>query len=346
MDLIERMDLEKIKNVFGHFEWIVADFDVELLNSGHINSTYCITNNQKKYILQRINTSVFKNPDLIGHAIQEVADYLKKKEYPHPIMTPLRFSTNEILFENEWRLFDFFENTLTFEKVQSSSQAYEAAKFLSEFHFYLRDFNSSHLKESFPGFLDFEERFRHFENALNGASTERLNNAQTEIDFIAAHRFLLDSWLAIRPELPTRLIHADPKISNFLFDSRSHSEIVALIDWDTLMNGSLLYDFGDMVRSYTHLKEEDDPEIGNNFSSENFKALKKGFLFHLKSDLSKVEINAMDLAAQVVIYIQAVRFLTDYLNEDVYYTIHYPEQNLNRTKSQIQLLTAIEKYLQ
>ncbi len=335
----------QIKSVFENYQPIAEDFEAQQLTSGHINQTYLVKNQGTAYVLQRINTSIFKNLEGIMHNIQSVSEHLKARNYPYQIMTPLQFQDGKILSDEQWRLFPFFENTQTFEKVESATQAYEAAKFLSEFYGYINDIEVEQIGDSIPGFIDFDSRYTQFQDSLKSASDERLKHAEQEINWVEEHKDILKRWKELLPQMPERVIHADPKISNFLFDENSSKEISALIDWDTFMCGPILYDFGDMVRSYTNLKEEDDPALGNNFSAENYAALKEGFLAHIKSDLEPVELDNLDLAAKVVVYIQAIRFLTDYLNNDAYYATHRPHHNLDRTQNQLNLLKEILNYL-
>lgn len=336
--MANELEIEKIKAVFNAFESLAEDFEVKPLTSGHINRSFLVHNAEKRYVLQKINTSIFKNSEVIMQNIRQVAMHLRQKKYPKRILEPIPFSDGHLLHNKQWRLFHYFENTLTFEKVESEQQAFEAAKALSQFHSYLIDVDSTKIEDAIPGFLDFENRFSQFETALVSASKKRLDCAKKEIETLQKQQTILADWQELLPKIPKRIIHADPKISNFLFDLNAKNHIIALIDWDTLMHGPILYDFGDMVRSYTNTKAEDDPEPGNNFSKKNYDALKKGFLHNLKNELTKTEIENLDLAAKVVIYIQAIRFLTDYLNGDTYYAIQYPEQNLNRTKNQLNLL--------
>lgn len=333
------MVADEVQSVFKQFGEIASDFEAEHLTSGHINRTYLINNGGKRYILQRINTDIFKNLEDIMGNISAIANHLEEKAYPRRILKPLRFSTNELLADKKWRLFPFFEKTQTFEKVETSKQAYEAASFISEFYSFLTDLNPQKIKDSIPGFLNFDSRYQAFVESLEKAGQERLEKAKKEIDLVKAQQGILNRWNSLLEDFPDRVIHADPKISNFLFKEGEANTIEALIDWDTLMSGPILYDFGDMVRSYTNLKAEDDPnESGNNFSGENYEALKKGFLTHLRDKLEPVELDNLDLAGQAVIYVQAIRFLTDYLNNDVYYAVKHPEQNLDRTKNQLNLL--------
>lgn len=336
---------ETIKKVFEHCQEIHSDFAVKRLTSGHINKTYLVTNGGKKFILQKVNTNVFKNLTDVMQNIKAVSEHLIKKEYPHEILNPIDFNNGRTLYDKHWRLFPFFKETQTFEQAESTEQVFEAAKFISEFYDYLQDLEVDKIKDSIPGFIDFEQRYKNFKLSLKNASKERLDKAADQIRAITDQVDILNNWRSLLPKFPNRVIHADPKISNFLFDSEAKNEIKALIDWDTFMQGPILYDFGDMVRSYTNLKAEDDPELkGPNFSKDNYKALKDGFLYHLKDGLEPVELDNLGLAGRIVIYIQAIRFLTDYLNDDVYYAVHHKEQNLERTKNQLNLLKGLRAY--
>lgn len=324
---------------------IHPDFAIKKLTSGHINQTYLVSNNGEQLILQKLNTEVFKNLEGITKNILAVCNHLKQKDYPNKVLQSVVFNNGGYLYDDQWRIFEFIDNTQTFLKVQSAKQAYEAAKFLGSFHAHLSDMTLDKIEDSIEGFLDFDMRLNQYKESLLNATADRLKKAGEDIAFLKENQSILTDWLVLLPQIPTRIIHADPKISNFLFNKKDANKIVALIDWDTLLHGSILYDFGDMVRSYTNLKEEDDSEIGDNFSLENYRALEEGFLFHLKDKLTHKEIENLDLGAKAVIYVQATRFLTDYLNGDVYYTTQHPKQNLDRTRSQINLLRELQRMI-
>jgi len=324
---------------------IHTDFSYISLTSGHINQTYLVENKGEKLLLQKLNTEVFKNLNGISQNILTVGNHLKQKQYPDEVLELIAFNDGKYLYKNEWRVFKYMDETQTFLKVQSETQAYEAAKFLSSFHAHLSDIELDEITDSIDGFLDFEMRLEQYEISLQNSAEDRLKKAKIAITFIEENKTILEDWFALLPQIPTRIIHADPKISNFLFDNSDADKIIALIDWDTILRGSILYDFGDMVRSYTNLKEEDDPTEGRNFSLENYKALKNGFLYYLEDKLTWKEVINLRLGAEVVIYVQAMRFLTDYLNDDIYYSIQYPKQNLDRTMSQINLLIDLKRKL-
>lgn len=323
------------------------DVEIESIESGLINATFKVRiNDLEAYILQKLNTKIFENPNGLQENLIVVSDYLIDQNYSKTVLCPVRTERNELLHVDEdssvWRMLHFIPQSHHFNVVPSAEHAFEAAKALGEFHQQLAGFDSKKLTTPIQGFLDFQQRRSSFEEALEKGDQQRINVAKEAIEFIQNHVFILDEYQVIEKSLPTRVIHGDPKISNFLFKDNT-TEVLALIDWDTIMQGSILYDFGDMVRSFTNRKEENDCSVNDVFNADYFNAIQKGYMVHQKDSLTPVEIDNLFLGAKTVIYVQAIRFLTDYLLNDVYYKSSYENQNLDRTKSQIQLLEALLK---
>lgn len=342
---------QTISNIIYSF-WpqstIVAIIPIE---NGLINSTFSVevilNANRKKYILQKINTAVFQNPKAIQTNISLVSAHLKAKGYPYPILELCATTKgmHEINVDGAtWRMFVQIENCYTNNVVKSPKQAFAIGAFFGTFYHYLQDIDTQKVQLVLPHFLAVNNRIEAFQKALNTASSERLAKAKTELNWLLAHQELPQKWIALQQQnkLPLRLIHADPKISNVLFDVVTHQP-KAIIDWDTLMVGTILYDYGDMIRSYTNTKLEDDPDSEGIFNAEVYKALTDGFLAKVGPFLTPIELENIPYAPQVIVYIQALRFLTDYLNGDTYYSCSYPEQNLNRAKNQINLVQQILK---
>ncbi len=324
---------------------------ISTIHSGHINTTYLVELRTshlqtEKYILQSINTHVFKQPEDIMSNLALIAAHLSISGYPKIISSAIVNKAGKHLTYDAtgkpWRMLLYINESLCFDKVQNTKQAYDAAKAFGEFYAYLWDLDRAKIKTAIPHFLDFESRLLQFDTALANANKERKVQAKNEIDFILAHKDLPLRFIEMQKNesLPLRLIHADPKISNVLFRAGTN-EPLAIIDLDTVMLGTLLYDYGDMVRSYTNNRAEDDANENGVFNKTIFHAITDGFLFHLKDKLVKIELDNLAYSAEVIICIQTVRFLTDFLNGDIYYKITYPEQNLNRMKNQINLLKGL-----
>ena len=323
------------------------DVEIESIESGLINTTFKVhVNALEVYILQRINKKVFENPVGLQENVMAISDYLIDQNYSKTVLCPVQTERKELLHIHEdssvWRMLYFIPQSHHFNVVPSAEHAFEAAKALGEFHQQLADFDSRKLMTPIQGFLDFQQRRSSFEKALEIGDQQRRDVAKEAIEFIQNHVFILDEYQAIEKLLPTRVIHGDPKISNFLFKDHT-TEVLALIDWDTIMQGSILYDFGDMVRSFTNRKEENDCSVNDVFNADFFDAIKRGYMVHQKDSLTPVELDNLFLGAKTVIYIQAMRFLTDYLLNDIYFKSSYENQNLDRTKNQIQLLEALLK---
>jgi aminoglycoside phosphotransferase (APT) family kinase protein len=341
--------LEHIEIIEQYFSAII-ELEIQPIENGWINNTFVIVNKieEKRYILQKINSTIFKNPEAIVHNQIAVHKELAANNYPHPIAGLIHNLEGKYLSYDSlgqvWRMMYFVEDSKTILKVPNPETAQKAANAFGEFYLYLNK-NSIEIQEVLPGFIDFEKRMNDFETALKNTTNTVLENAKNCIDFIQSQQKLPQKWIFLHQnkKLPVRIVHADPKISNILLDKDNNP--LCIIDWDTIMKASILYDFGDMVRSYTNKEEEDGAENPQNFDAEIYKAIKKGFLQPLTNFLTPIELENMDYAAQVIIYIQAVRFLTDYLNGNLYYSTKYEGQNLDRTKNQIFLLKGLQAFL-
>jgi Ser/Thr protein kinase RdoA (MazF antagonist) len=328
-----------------------SDLRITPITDGLINATYLVEvpARAQRFILQKINTTIFANPAAVARNHNLVNDLLAKTAYPRRLVRQLKTTTgHDLLAEGAhgaWRVMDFVAGAHTMPKADSPATAFEAAKTLSEFLFYLNQFPGSEPEESLPGFVDFGKRMRDYQVALGAASPERQQRAATAIRLVNDHLALPNQWLAWQAvgQLPRRIIHGDPKISNVLFDKDNQG--LCVIDLDTVISSTLLYDFGDMARSYANKTTEDDAQTTSVFDAEMYVAVKNGFNFHLTELLEPIEAENLDYAAQTVIFIQAVRFLTDYLAGDVYYATRYSTQNLDRTQNQLLLLTGLLHFL-
>jgi thiamine kinase-like enzyme len=297
--------------------------------------------NDAFYVLQGVNTNVFRNPNLVVMNQQRIAMYLEKKGYPKILLTMVANADQSYLLQDHkgqtWRMFNAIFPSKSLEVLSKHSQAFEAAKALSEFHSYLIDFPKEQLQESIPGFLDFRKRRKDYEHSLKVAIPYRRTQASELIKKIVAHEEVLIAYLDLLPKIPSRIIHADPKLSNFLFNENGE-EVCAIIDWDTIMVGSILYDFGDMIRSFCQVGTEDSQQK-KAFNPQILKELLNGYFEGPMNDyLSDLERENILLGAKAVIYIQGLRFLSDYLIGDQYYWVEDENHNLRRARNQFQML--------
>lgn len=322
-----------------------AKLEIEPLISGHINSTYKVQIGNQEFLFQKVNSSVFSDLNRINQNISILGKHLNSTKYPFEILELISFNEDQFLFNKNWRVFRYIPNTQTLLKVKSAAQAESAARALSSFYAHSLSLDPKNIQDSIEGFIDFKQRLNSFQKALQTADSEKLEKAQTLIDFLVENQSLISQWELVKKLVPQRIIHGDPKISNFLFDANDEKQVISLIDWDTLMKGPVLYDFGDMALSFTNRNREDDLSEENSFCFQTYQSLKTGFLSDLKSELTENEVSNLDLGAKVVTYVQALRFLTDYLQGNTYFTVQYPTQNLDRARSQTRLLKAMIKQL-
>jgi serine/threonine protein kinase len=345
------MSNKVLKQVFNQFEHQSSYFSSEELASGHINDTYLIKTKEKPfYVLQRINHGVFKdvpalikNKVAISEHIGKKLNHLSKKEQRRRV---LRFEKTKKGGEyyrdpedNYWNLMRFISGSVTHERVTSEKIAYQGGLLMGEFLNLTSDFEASKLVEVIPDFHDMSFRYSQFEEALRNASQDKLAQAETPIDYVkeAKEEMHILQRLKESGELPIRVTHNDTKISNALFGKKGKGW--CMIDTDTVMPGIVHYDYGDAVRTICNTTLEDEPNLALvDFNMEYYDAYTKGFLERVGSSLTSVELKYLALGAKTMIFIMGIRFLTDFLNGDIYYKIKYPEHNLNRSKNQFRLL--------
>jgi hypothetical protein len=329
------------------------------LTSGHINKTVEATlsypTHEVCYILQRINTQIFPKPQDIMENIETVAKHLDAKNYPRPILKcmPLlkkngflvELVENNSKLENTeggtWRVVHAIENSFSILTVDNLEQAYDAAFAFGEYGRYLSDLDVSKIHTIIPRFHDAYLRIEQFRTALKANPTAiRLEKAKKDLVFIQNHIPFFEN---IKLDIPLRVTHNDTKISNILFDKTTQKPS-CIIDLDTLQPSTILSDYGDMVRAYTPNMGEDDPNFKDlTMRFDFFKSMTAGFLDGLKDGLTPNEKAALVYGAKRTIFVQALRFMNDYLNNDVYYKTHYDDHNLIRAQNQLALYESILK---
>jgi Ser/Thr protein kinase RdoA (MazF antagonist) len=311
--------------------------------SGLINSTLKVSGNGKAYILQKINRNVFKAPEKIANNLSRLQSYLKQAYPEYPFVAPLRSVAGKLLVKSEsgdyYRLFPFIEGSKTVDFISSPKEAFEASQQFGRFAYVLKDFDANTLEYTLTDFHNLKLRVDQFKLACVTAEEERVSRAAAEIKEVYNHYHILQTYnqLIADNKLPVRVIHHDTKINNVLFDDEQNG--LCVIDLDTVMPGYYLSDVGDMMRTYLSPANEEEQDISKVYIREDvFGAICEGYLSEMGSVLSETEKNHFIFSGKFMIYMQAIRFLTDFLNGDIYYETKYPDHNFARAKNQFKLL--------
>lgn len=344
------MELTIDENVLKAYSLTSKNIKLQQIGSGHINRTYLLTNllDSKRYVLQNINAHVFANPMAIADNIQHVANYLKEHFPNYLFPAPIATVNGELMVQHNeeyWRLSPFVKDTLALDTLTSPKQAYEAAKQFGKLSRLLDGFDSNKLTPSIIGFHDLALRYQQFTDALKESDEEFRVKAAKEINIAINYENILYQYqlFAKRDDFPDRVMHHDTKISNVLL-AKDTFEGVCVIDLDTLMPGKFISDLGDMMRTYLCEFSENEKDLSKiTIRVEYFSAMMEGYLSEMGDILTSTEKELILFSGKYIIYMQALRFLTDYLNGSIYYPIHYPEQNLDRAKNQFKLLQELIK---
>lgn len=327
--------------------------------SGHINDTYRVLMRNGAgsalYILQRINHNIFKNPPLLMDNILRVTRHVRDKLAAVRGADPDRESLTVIptgagapfLHDaqgNYWRMYIFISNALTFDLCATPKQAYETACAFGRFQSLLADLPGGRLHATIPWFHHTPRRFQALEEAIAADKHNRCREAKREIGFCAARKPLAAALTGLLEsgQIPERISHNDSKINNVMMDAATGRGI-CVIDLDTVMSGSSLYDFGDMVRTAARTMDEDERDLAKvRLQPEFFESLARGYLECARGFLTPLELDNLVTAGKVITFTIGIRFLADYLMGDVYFKIHRPAHNLDRARVQFKLLASIE----
>lgn len=350
------MELSLASEVLQAYGYTKENIQITQIGTGLINRTYLLSplSEDKKYILQNINTSVFKNPQAIANNLKVIADYLLKKFPDYLFIKPIStIDGEEMAFVKDeyWRMLPFVPDTVSLDVLSEPQQAYEAAKQFGKLSRLLNNFDASSLEPTIPGFHDLGLRFEQFSATLNTTTKELKGKAKLQIDDALEHKYILDYYKSYshRADFPDRVMHHDTKISNVLLNAETF-EGVCVIDLDTIMPGKFISDLGDMMRTYLCAFSENETDLTKiKIRFPYFEAMIKGYLSEMKNILTETEKELILFSGRYIIYMQALRFLTDFLNGNMYYPTTYLTQNLDRAKNQFKLLSELsvnEKELQ
>ena len=350
------MELNLASEVLNAYGFTKENTTITQIGTGLINCTYLLSPHagDQKYILQQINTAVFKSPWAIAENLKAISDYLVQHHPDYLFIKPIpTLEGAEMAHINQefWRLLPFVLHTVSLDVLTDPKQAFEAAKQFGKLSRLLNNFDTQTLEPTIPGFHDLGLRYKQFTQALSGAPAALKEQAEIQIEDALNHKYILDYYTSYlqKDDFPDRVMHHDTKISNVLLDEKTFKG-VCVIDLDTIMPGKFISDLGDMMRTYLCACSENEIDLTRiKIRLPYFEAMIKGYLSEMKAILTAIEKELMLFSGRYIIYMQALRFLSDFLNGNTYYPVSYPTQNLDRAKNQFKLLSEIainEKELQ
>lgn len=348
---------DEARAVIEHFRIDGILESIKVNTQGHINSTFVSTfindGVKTKYTHQKINQNVFKKPKEVMENILAVTKHIEAKvaSLPDRYRRVLRviFTKDHLPFYIDpngdyWRTYVFIENVNTYDKIPSIQAACNLGRGIGNFQKQLSDFDGARLNITIPHFHDMNLRYRQLEEALEKDPKGRAESVRAELDFLFANRERgAKIWNAFEDgTLPNRVTHNDTKMNNVLFDPIT-DEAVCVIDLDTIMPGTILFDTGDMIRTACNTGEEDEKDLSKvSFNVDMYNALVSGY--REKADFLTAEESAwIKESGRTITQIMAVRFLADYIAGDVYYSTAYPEHNLTRARTQIRLMQSMDE---
>lgn len=356
-------------NEFERLENIAKKFRIEGTiksisnpsSNGNINNTFVITcntldGNERKYILQEINQNVFPNPYKVMENIESVTTHIEKVNPKEEILRPIKrnFSKQSILPDNIytdrknkcWRMYNFINNSISYDVSKNPEVLRQAGIGFAKFHKDLADYPMDYLHETIPDFHNTQKRFLDFLAAIRNNPVERVQHCHNEIVDLLKYRedYSLITDLIKSEEIPLRVVHNDTKINNILFD-KDTQDFKCVIDLDTIMPGSVLYDIGDAIRSGAATAFENETDLSKVTINMNLvESFLEGYLSIMKYELTYEEIKNIPNAIKIITLELAMRFLTDYINGDMYFKTDFNtfKLNLERAQNQIKLAKEIE----
>jgi len=351
---------KQLQDISKQFQIYGEILHAETYKIGHINETYSATYDQGgmrvRYIHQKINKNVFKNPPAVMKNVMRVTTHIRRRLEAQNarditrrslVVIPTRDGQSHYRSPDGeyWRTFVFIEGVQTFEAVQSPDQALQAGRAFGEFQSLLVDLPDGRLNETIPGFHNTRQRFAALQQAIQRDHVNRAQAARPEIEFALKHESLVDVILdaMAKKKIPERITHNDTKFNNVMLDTVT-GDAKCVVDLDTVMPGCALYDFGDMVRTTTSPTLEDEQDLSKvKMQMPMFKKLAEGYLATAERFLTRAEKSLIAFSGKLITFEIGIRFLTDHLSGDTYFRIHRPDHNLDRCRTQFKLVESIER---
>jgi Phosphotransferase enzyme family len=349
-----------LRAVAAQFDLCGAFREAAPYGSGHINDTYAAVYDRGgtvvRYIFQRINHNVFKDPAGLMANVERVTGHIRRKleaagadQISRRVLTLVPARDAKCFYAdaegNHWRCYLFIEHARTYDQIQTPRQAFEAARAFGQFQKQLADLPAPRLRDTIPNFHHTRSRFNDLRRAIEQDACNRAAGVKADIEFALRHEPLVDVLfdLQARGLLPERVTHNDCKLNNVMLDDAT-GEGICVSDLDTVMPGLALYDFGDMCRTATCPAPEDERDLAKvEMRMEMFEALVGGYLASAGDFLNPVEKAHLVFCGKLITFEMGIRFLADHLQGDVYYKIHRPGQSADRARVQFKLVESFER---
>ena len=342
-----------MKKIAEQFKINGEILEIKNYGNGHINTTFLVVTDKEKYILQKINTGIFRNYKELTENIINVTGFLKEKIIENggnpdrETLTLIPCTDDNFYYkdgENVWRMYSFIEDTYCIDEVSGAEDFYNSAVAFGNFQNLLKDFKAEILHETIKDFHNTPKRYRDLLENIKSDKFDRVKEVSQEIEFITSREDRL-SYLTDKIDsgiLPLRVTHNDTKLNNILFDKDS-GKAICIVDLDTVMPGLIAYDFGDSIRFGANHCAEDEHDLTKvNFDKSLYDMYFEGFITGCNNVLSSEEIKSLPYGAYLMTLENGIRFLSDYLDGDIYYKTEYPKQNLYRARTQLKLANQME----
>jgi hypothetical protein len=357
---VELIAKDDFRSVAAKFQ-IYADFrEAAPYGSGHINDTYAAVFDQggrpMRYIFQRVNHNVFKDPAGLMGNVERVTTHIRRKleavgadQISRRVLTLVPANDGKCYHAepegNHWRCYLFIEHARSYDRIETPRQAFEAARAFGQFQRQLADLPSPRLRDTIPNFHHTRSRFEDLRRAIEADACNRAAGVKGEIEWALRHEPMVDVLLNLhaRGQLPERVTHNDCKLNNVMLDDTT-AEGVCVIDLDTVMPGLALYDFGDMCRTTACPTLEDERDLSKvEMRMDMFEALVGGYLASAGEFLNSVEKDHLVFCASLITFEIGIRFLADHLAGDRYFKVHRPAHNADRARVQFKMVDSFER---
>jgi Ser/Thr protein kinase RdoA (MazF antagonist) len=333
-----------LEEVISHFGCSLENSTISPLGNGLINWTFLVKSTVQSFVLQRINHHVFKKPLQVINNAELISEHLcnkqRKGEFALAPISQVKTEQGEVFVQVDgayWRALEYIPKCYTVESIEEIEQAEQAGSAFAQFTAALSDFSAESLSEIIPNFHNLQSRLDQLTEAVKNNAANRLTSCQNLVDYCFAQKAFIDGVASISAQLPMHVTHNDTKINNLLFGSDEKAP-VAVIDLDTCMPGFLMNDFGDMVRTCCSTEPEDGKNLAAmSIKFDVFMALASSYVKGFDGKITPLELKSLVIGAQLLPFMIGVRFLTDYINGDVYFHAAHSEHNIDRAKNQIHL---------